>query len=143
DVKCLLPLIESLGDEREKHPVLFVPAVGEQASVTRPIEGTAAKSDERSGSAHGNLPSAAPIQTGAAMGSCSSQRSPPFVKRSGRSAGDSSRSSRPTSSSEWPSPDTAAVSIQLIPSSRAWRIVASESRSSCRPQPNDQPPPPT
>src|SRR5713226_6670798 len=80
---------------------------------------------------------------GGAMGSCSSQTSPHFVKINGRLDSGSSRSSRPTISSECPSPYTAAVSIQLTPSSIACRIVASDSASSCGPQPNDQPPPPT
>ena len=38
--------------------------------------------------------------------------------------------------------DTAAVSIQLTPSSSARWIAAIESSSSCGPQPNSQPPPP-
>src|SRR5438094_4188597 len=79
---------------------------------------------------------------GGAMGSCSSQTRPHFVKINGRFEGGSSPSSRPTTSSECPSPYTAAVSIQLIPSSRARRIAASESASSCGPHPNAQPPPP-
>src|SRR3989449_1946507 len=52
------------------------------------------------------------------------------------------RSSRPTTSSECPSPYTAAVSIQLMPSSSACRMAARDAVSSCGPQPNDQPPPP-
>src|SRR2546425_3512221 len=80
---------------------------------------------------------------GGVMGSCSSQTRPHFVKINGRFEGGSSRSSRPTTSSECPSPYTAAVSIQLMPSSSACRIVASDAASSCGPQPNDQPPPPT
>src|SRR2546425_8917561 len=61
---------------------------------------------------------------------------------SGRPRDGSSCSRRPTSSSEWPRPYTAAVSIQLIPSSSARCIAASESVSSCGPQPNAQSPPP-
>ena len=80
---------------------------------------------------------------GGVMGSCSSQTRPHFVKINGRFEGGSSRSSRPTTSSECPSPYTAAVSIQLMPSSSACRIVASDAASSCGPQPKDQPPPPT
>src|SRR5213592_4540973 len=76
------------------------------------------------------------------MRSRSSHTRPHLVNTSGRSPAGRSRSSRPTTSSEWPSPYTAAVSIQLIPSSRARRIAASESASSCGPQPNAQPPPP-
>src|ERR1019366_4927575 len=41
-----------------------------------------------------------------------------------------------------PSRRTAAVSIQLMPNSRACRMVARESESSCGPHPKDQPPPP-
>src|SRR5438034_4641228 len=48
---------------------------------------------------------------GGVMGSCSSQTRPHFVKINGRFEGGSSRSSRPTTSSECPSPYTAAVSI--------------------------------
>src|SRR5579884_4142171 len=79
---------------------------------------------------------------GSAMGSRSSHTRPPLVNTSGRSPAGRVRSSRPTSSSECPRPYTAAVSIQLIPSSSARRIAASELASSCGPQPNDQPPPP-
>src|SRR2546422_4506756 len=53
-----------------------------------------------------------------------------------------SRSARATISSEWPSPYTAAVSIQLMPRSTAWRIAAIESASSWLPQAKVQPPPP-
>src|SRR2546425_15080 len=77
-----------------------------------------------------------------AMGSRSSHTRPHLVNTSGRSPAGSFRSRRPTTSSEWPRPYTAAVSIQLIPSSRARRIAASESASSCGPQPYAQPPPP-
>src|SRR6184192_1180585 len=76
------------------------------------------------------------------MRSRSSHTRPHLVNTSGRSLAGRSPSSRPTISSEWPSPYTAAVSIQLIPSSRARRIAASESASSCGPHPNAQPPPP-
>src|SRR5438046_1163930 len=76
------------------------------------------------------------------MGSRASHASPLLVNTSGRSPAGSSRSRRPTTSSEWPRPYTAAVSIQLPPSSSARRIAASESASSCGPQPNAQPPPP-
>jgi len=76
------------------------------------------------------------------MRSRSSHTRPHLVNTSGRSPPGSSRSRRPTTSSEWPRPYTAAVSIQLIPSSSARRIAASESASSCGPQPNAQPPPP-
>src|SRR5712691_5446303 len=76
------------------------------------------------------------------MRSRSSYTSPHLVNTSGRSRDGSSRGRRPTSSSEWPRPYTAAVSIQLIPSSSARCIAASESVSSCGPQPNAQPPPP-
>src|SRR5437588_408749 len=72
----------------------------------------------------------------------SSQTRPHLVNTSGRSPAGSSRSRRPTTSSEWPRPYTAAVSIQLTPSSSARRIAASESASSCGPQTNAQPPPP-
>src|SRR5688572_11199897 len=47
-----------------------------------------------------------------------------------------------TTSSEWPSPYTAAVSIQLMPRSSPSRIVAMLSVSSWAPQANAQPPPP-
>src|SRR5436190_1434993 len=76
------------------------------------------------------------------MRSRSSHTSPHLVNTSGRSRDGSSCSRRPTSSSEWPRPYTAAVSIQLIPSSSARCIAASESVSSCGPQPNAQSPPP-
>src|SRR2546430_5527119 len=76
------------------------------------------------------------------MRSRSSHTSRHLVNTSGRSRDGSSRKRRPTSSSEWPRPYTAAVSIQLIPSSSARCIAASESVSSCGPQPNAQPPPP-
>src|SRR5207237_1989130 len=72
----------------------------------------------------------------------SSHTRPHFVNTNGRSPAGSSRSRRPTTSSECPRPYTAAVSIQLMPSSSARRIAASESASSCGPQPNAQPPPP-
>lgn len=42
-----------------------------------------------------------------------------LVKAIGRSDGVRSRSRRPTTSSEWPSPYTAAVSVQFTPSSSA------------------------
>src|SRR5438034_1327275 len=76
------------------------------------------------------------------MRSRSSHTSPHLVNTSGRSRDGSSCSRRPTSSSEWPRPYTAAVSIQLSPSSSARCIAASESVASCGPQPNAQPPPP-
>src|SRR6266513_2853703 len=76
------------------------------------------------------------------MRSRSSHTSPHLVNTRGRPRDGSSRKRRPTSSSEWPRPYTAAVSIQLIPSSSARCIAASESVSSCGPQPNAQPPPP-
>src|SRR2546427_3366278 len=76
------------------------------------------------------------------MRSRSSHTSPHLVNTSGRPRDGSSCSRRPTSSSEWPRPYTAAVSIQLIPSPSARCIAASESVSSCGPQPNAQPPPP-
>jgi hypothetical protein len=47
-----------------------------------------------------------------------------------------------TTSSDRPSPYTAAVSIQLMPRSAAWRMVAIDCSSSCGPHPNAQPPPP-
>src|SRR3989440_12404080 len=72
----------------------------------------------------------------------SSHTSPHLVNTSGRSREGSSRRTRPTSPSEWPRPYTAALSIQLIPSSSARCIAASESASSWGPQPNAQPPPP-
>src|SRR6266536_5106880 len=53
-----------------------------------------------------------------------------------------SRSARPTTSSECPSPYTAAVSIQLTPDSTAWRIAAIDSASSWSPQAWAQSPPP-
>ena len=68
---------------------------------------------------------------------------PHFVNTKGRSAVGNSRRSCPTTSSECPSPYTAAVSIQLTPASIAWRIVARDAASSCGPHPNAQPPPPT
>ncbi len=79
---------------------------------------------------------------GSAMESASSHTWPHLVNTSGRSSRGRSRSSRPTTSSECPSPYTAAVSIQLMPRSSAWRIAASEAASSCGPQPYFQPPPP-
>src|ERR1700682_5517440 len=71
----------------------------------------------------------------------SSQTIEHFVKMYGRSARP--LTARPTISSEWPSPYTAWVSIQLMPRSSARLIAAIDSRSSCEPQPNCQPPPPT
>src|SRR3989454_574742 len=81
-------------------------------------------------------------RSGSAIRSRSLHTSPHFVNTSGRSAGDRSRSRRPTTSSECPSPYTAAVSIQVMPSSSACRMAARDAVSSCGPQPNDQPPPP-
>ena len=49
-----------------------------------------------------------------------------------------SRKTRQTTSSAWPRPYTADVSIQLTPSSSARLIVASDTSSSCAPQPNAQ-----
>jgi len=68
---------------------------------------------------------------------------PHLVKMYGRSAAGTPSSARRTTSSECPSPYTAAVSIQLIPRARACRIVAIDSSSSCGPQPKAQSPPPT
>ena len=51
-------------------------------------------------------------------------------------------SARATTSSEWPSPYTAAVSIQFTPHSSARRIAAMEAASSCGPQANSHWPPP-
>src|SRR5205807_7260028 len=79
---------------------------------------------------------------GSSRGFLSSQIKPHFVKMKGRSEGGSERRKRPTTRSEWPSPYTAAVSIQLTPSSMAWRIVFCDTWSSCGPHPNDHPPPP-
>src|SRR5207245_219040 len=81
-------------------------------------------------------------RSGSAMRSRSLHTSPHFVKTSGRWAGGRPRSRRPTTSSECPRPYTAAVSIQLMPSSSACRMAARDAVSSCGPQPNDQPPPP-
>src|SRR5256884_199009 len=81
-------------------------------------------------------------RSGSAMRSRALHTSPHFVKTSGRSAGGRPRSRRPTTSSECPRPYTAAVSIQLMPSSSACRMAARDAVSSCGPQPNDQPPPP-
>src|SRR6266511_3584195 len=63
-----------------------------------------------------------------------------LVNTYGRSSRPSS--ARPTTRSEWPKPYAAAVSIQLTPSSSARSIASIDSSSSCRPQPNSQPPPP-
>src|SRR5688572_3775209 len=52
-----------------------------------------------------------------------------------------SRSALPTTSSECPSPYAGAVSIQFTPRSRARRIVAIDSLSSCGPHPNCHSPP--
>src|SRR3989442_2067947 len=76
------------------------------------------------------------------MRSRAAHTSPHLVNTSGRPRDGSSCSRRPTSSSEWPRPYTAAVSIQLIPSSSARCIAASERVSSCGPKPNAQSPPP-
>src|SRR5207244_4347794 len=86
--------------------------------------------------------SGSPIRRGAAARLLSSRSRPPLVKTYGRSSAGMSRSARATISSEWPSPYTAAVSIQLMPRSTAWRIAAIESASSWLPQAKVQPPPP-
>src|SRR5262249_3322638 len=65
-----------------------------------------------------------------------------LVKTYGRSPGERVRRNRPTTSSEWPRPYTAAVSIQFTPCSIACPIAAIDAESSCGPQPKDQPPPP-
>src|SRR5205823_742548 len=65
---------------------------------------------------------------------------PPLVNTNGR--GSSPAIARPTTSSEWPKPYWAAVSIQLTPSSSAWWIAAIESSSSCEPQPQSYSAPP-
>src|SRR5689334_16346541 len=56
--------------------------------------------------------------------------------------GERPSSARATTSSECPSPYTAAVSIQLMPASRAAWIAAIDSASSCGPHENAQPFPP-
>src|SRR3989442_6577890 len=83
-----------------------------------------------------------PMRRGAAERLRSSQTRPALVKTYGRSSAGMSRSARATISSEWPSPYTAAVSIQLMPRSTAWRIAAIESASSWFPQAKVHPPPP-
>ena len=65
---------------------------------------------------------------------------PAFVNTYGRWMTPSS--ARPTTSSEWPKPYCAAVSIQLAPSSRARWIAAIDSSSSWLPHPQSQPAPP-
>ena len=70
-----------------------------------------------------------------------SQRRPHFVKTSTSSPTRYGASARPTTSSECPSPYTAAVSTQLTPSSTARRIAAIESSSSTSPQPKRHGPP--
>src|SRR5438477_8348510 len=72
---------------------------------------------------------------------CLSQRSPHLVKTYGRGP-DQVLSAEATTSSECPMPYTAAVSIQLTPSSSARWIAAIDALSSCSPQPNSQPEPP-
>ena len=64
------------------------------------------------------------------------------MKTYGRSASGIPDSAAATTSSEWPSPYTAAVSIQLTPDSTACLIAATDSVSSWLPQANAQPPPP-
>ena len=76
------------------------------------------------------------------IGFCGSHCRPHLVNTSGRSAAGRSFNRRPMTSSEWPRPYTAAVSIQFTPSSSARRIDASDASSSWGPQPKDQPPPP-
>src|SRR4029450_2710166 len=61
---------------------------------------------------------------------------PPLVKISGRCSTPST--ARLTTSSEWPSPYWAAVSIQLSPSSSARLIAAHDSPASCSPPPHPQ-----
>src|SRR5881227_4268005 len=72
---------------------------------------------------------------------CLSQRRPHLVKTYGRGP-DQVLSAEATTSSECPIPYTAAVSIQLTPSSSARWIAATDCLSSCSPQPNSQPDPP-
>src|SRR5438874_11523983 len=72
---------------------------------------------------------------------CLSQRSPHFVKTYGRGP-DQVLSAEATTSSECPIPYTAAVSIQLTPSSSARCIAAIDDSSSCSHQPTSQLEPP-
>src|SRR5438477_10832749 len=72
---------------------------------------------------------------------CLSQRSPHFVKTYGRGP-DQVLSAEATTPSECPIPYTAAVSIQLTPSSSARCIAAIDVLSSWSPQPTSQPEPP-
>ena len=72
-----------------------------------------------------------PARRGASVRSAGSQTRPALVNTYGRSA---SGSPAATTSSECPSPFTAAVSIQLTPDSTAWRIAAIDSASSWSPQ---------
>ena len=65
------------------------------------------------------------------------------MKTYGRSASEKTDSASRTTSSLWPYPYTQAVSTQLTPRSTARRIAATDSVSSCGPQPPDQPVPPT
>ncbi len=83
-----------------------------------------------------------PTRRGVASRSSSSHTSPHLVNTKGRSFPGRSRSARATTSSECPNPYTAAVSIQLMPRSTACRIAATESPSSCVPQPKAYPAPP-
>src|SRR5437773_4733481 len=85
---------------------------------------------------------ASPTRRGRAERSCPSHTSPHFVKTYGRSRGGISRSARATTSSEWPSPYTAAVSIQLRPLATACRMAATDSVSSWLLQPKAHPAPP-
>src|SRR5207244_1938013 len=82
-----------------------------------------------------------PTRRGRAERSCPSHTSPHFVKTYGRSRGGISRSARATTSSEWPSPYTAAVSIQLMPLATACRMAATDSVSSWLLQPKAHPAP--
>src|SRR4029077_11759462 len=72
---------------------------------------------------------------------CLSQRSPHFVKTYGRGPGQV-LSAEATTSSEWPVPYTAAVSIQFTPRSRARCMAAINALSAWAPQQNSQPEPP-